>query len=108
MKTLITLLAGLLVSASTSVLASDNKLSAIEQQQGWESLFDGKSLTGWRNYQQDEAGSNWQVVNGTITLTKEGSGDLITEKQYDEFELSLDWKISEAGNSGVFFLADER
>ena len=44
MKTLITLLAGLLVSASTTVLAGDNTLSAIEQQQGWESLFDGKSL----------------------------------------------------------------
>ena len=52
-------------------------------------MFDGKSLTGWRNYQRNEAVSNWQVTNGAITLTKDGSGDLITEKQYAEFEQSL-------------------
>lgn len=87
--------------------ASDNQLSEQEQQQGWQLLFDGKSLSQWRNYQQQDISPKWQIQDNAITLTEAGAGDIVTRQQYNNFELKLDWKISEAGNSGIFFLADE-
>lgn len=97
----------LFTSYSTQLAAKDNTLTQEEKAAGWELLFDGNTLQGWRNYQQTSAMGNWQVQDGTISLTKNGSGDLISSNVYDNFELSLDWKISQAGNSGVFILADE-
>lgn len=92
----------------------------------WQSLFDGKTLTGWRNYGGDESKvEKWRAENGTLTLTQDGvfplwdlissvlfggaSGDLIYyQEKFRDFELSLQWKISENGNSGIFYLvADE-
>jgi sialate O-acetylesterase len=69
----------------------------------WEILFDGKSTSEWRNYQKDTLSSLWKIEDGTLNLTKKGGGNIVTKKQYENFELVLDWKIAEAGNSGVFF-----
>lgn len=67
-------------------------------------LFDGKTLTGWHTYLKNDAGA-WRVVDGTIQLDPkaEGQGDLLTDKEYENFELSLQWKIAEGGNSGIIF-----
>lgn len=73
---------------------------------GWISLFNGKNLDGWHSYLQDKPGEIWKVENGAIELdpSQGGSGgDLVTNKEYGNFELELDWKISEGGNSGVIF-----
>jgi hypothetical protein len=66
------------------------------------SLFDGKTTDGWHSYLKTGPGA-WKVVDGTIQLDPkaEGQGDLITDKEYENYELSLDWKIAEGGNSGI-------
>ncbi len=91
--------------SSTSLFAADNTLTAEEKSAGWELLFDGKTLDGWKIYkgQQPENGKNWKAEEGVLSLAKPGGGDLVTEKQFENFELALDFKISEGGNSGLMF-----
>jgi hypothetical protein len=79
---------------------------------GWTSLFDGKTLTGWRGYrQQDATGTRWVVNDGMLCVDAKGTRgrDLVTVNTYREFELAWEWRISEAGNSGVkyFVLEDQ-
>ncbi|MDX2020161.1 MAG: DUF1080 domain-containing protein [Deltaproteobacteria bacterium] len=84
-----------------------NTLSASESAEGWKLLFDGQTLTGWHPY--NNAGTpvtQWKVEDGTIAWAEKGA-DLVTDDDYASFELSLDWKISEGGNSGVFFHVTE-
>lgn len=75
----------------------------------WTVLFDGTSLDGWRSFGQSAPGDGWIVEDGSIKLNVDDStetmtaGDLITEGQYENFELELEWKITEGGNSGIFF-----
>jgi len=83
-----------------------DELTKEEKSQGWVSLFDGKTLKGWRNYKGEGVKDGWKVVDGTMQHTKKG-GDLITENQYENYELKLEWKISEGGNSGIFFGVQE-
>ena len=78
-----------------------NELSVEEQQQGWRSLFDGQSMAQWSSYREDDVNAGWAVENGCLTRVGWG-GDLITREQFADFELKLEWRISEAGNSGIF------
>lgn len=84
---------------------AQNRLTKKEQQQGWALLFDGKTTAGWHSYLQPTAGAAWKVVDGSLELDPkaEGQGDLLTDKEYENYELSLEWKISPEGNSGVIF-----
>ena len=66
-------------------------------------LFDGNSLDAWRNYQADTLSHLWAIEDGTLTLNGKGGGDIITKEVYKNFDLELEWKISENGNSGIFF-----
>jgi len=80
------------------------------------SLFDGKSLTGWRGYKKaDASGSRWAVQDGLLTLSPNdgkdtrGERDIITVETFDLFDLSWDWKIAEGGNSGLkYFVLEDR
>ena len=63
---------------------------------------------GWRGYKKDAAPEGWQVVDGTITLAGKKVGDLITVDEYENFEFAFEWKISKNGNSGVFYLVQEK
>ncbi len=67
-------------------------------------LFDGKTTTGWHSYLKTGPGA-WSVVDGTLQLDPKapGQGDLVTDKEYENYELSLEWKIAEGGNSGIIF-----
>jgi hypothetical protein len=69
-----------------------------------QSLFDGKTTKGWHAYLKTGPGA-WKVVDGTLQLDPkaEGQGDLLTDKEYENYELSLSWKIAEGGNSGIIF-----
>jgi hypothetical protein len=93
--------------ASAKPPAAMNTLSAAEKSAGWKLLFDGKDLAGWRGYKTASAPSKWTVEDGAITLTETGGVDLMTADEFGDFELSLDWKISPKGNSGIIYLVKE-
>ena len=93
---------------SSAAFAADNALSAEEKAAGWQLLFNGLNMSQWRSFKQPEVHDKWQIENGAITLTAGGGGDLISKQRYKDFELTLDWKIAQAGNSGIFILADEQ
>ncbi|HEV7690171.1 MAG TPA: DUF1080 domain-containing protein [Hyphomonadaceae bacterium] len=84
-----------------------NTLTSAEQAAGWQLLFNGKDLTGWKGYKKDAPGAAWVVEDGTLALTAGGTGDLMTAAEYGPFEMSLEWKISPKGNSGVIYLIHE-
>jgi hypothetical protein len=84
----------------------NNTLTAEERAQGWRLLFDGKTTEGWRSYRAPTLPAGWQVVNGELTRVSFG-GDIITRDKYRDFELTLDWKVQEGGNSGLFYRAVE-
>ena len=85
---------------------SINRLTESETRSGWELLFDGTSLHGFKGYQQDTPGAGWQVLDGAIVRT-ESAGDLLTKETYDSFEIQLEYRISTAGNSGLMFHVTE-
>ena len=95
--------------------AAPNTLTEAEKADGWVLLFDGKTSEGWRGYKKDHFPSAWQVVDGTIYMIGSGrgeagdkeGGDIIYDKEFQNFTLSLEWKISEGGNSGIFYLGEE-
>jgi hypothetical protein len=68
------------------------------------SLFDGKSTNGWHSYLKSGPGA-WSVVDGALQLdpAAPGQGDLITDNEYENYDLKLEWKIAEGGNSGIIF-----
>jgi len=68
------------------------------------SLFDGKSTNGWHSYLKSGPGA-WKVVDGILQLdpAAPGQGDLITDNEYENFDLKLEWMIAEGGNSGIIF-----
>lgn len=84
-----------------------NTLTASEKEEGWRLLFDGNSMEHFRGFRKDEVPEGWEVEDGTITLAADGAGDIITKEQYEDFELSIDWKIAEGGNSGIFYHVSE-
>ncbi|BCU75860.1 DUF1080 domain-containing protein [Luteolibacter sp. LG18] len=63
-------------------------------------LFNGKDLTGWTKSNGKPLEEGWKVEDGVLHRVS-GGGDLLTEKEYGDFELTWEWKISEAGNSGI-------
>jgi Domain of Unknown Function (DUF1080) len=84
-----------------------NALSGPEQQQGWQLLFDGKTTAGWRNYKKESVGPGWQVIDGLLTRSGDNAGDIITTGKYRNFDLALEWRVAEGGNSGVFYRGTE-
>ena len=93
----------------------DNTLSKKEKNNGWQLLFDGKSSNGWHTYGKQSAGKAWSIKDGALYLDAEGKknlapgegGDLVTNEEYDNFDLKLDWKIGPKGNSGIIFYIHE-
>ena len=66
------------------------------------SLFNGRTLDGWRGFTSDTPPAGWSVVDGTLARTGPG-GDIVTVDEFGDFDLRLQWKISEGGNSGIIF-----
>lgn len=93
------------VSFTSQVFAETavNQLTDSEKRSGWQLLFDGTSTDGWRNYKKDGMSGGWKIVDGALARVAKGAGDIITDKKYGSFELSLEYKISKGGNSGVMF-----
>ena len=72
----------------------------------WKSLFDGKSLDAWRTYKSEAPPQKWEIKDGV--LTKDGNAsDLVSKEEFGDFEFELEWRIGEAGNSGIFYRGTE-
>ena len=106
----------LLSLAAAGLLAAASPSAAQDGQAGpWKSLFDGKSLDAWRIYKKDTAPklceapqttACWEIKDGV--LMKDGNADdMITREQFGDFEFELEWKIGDAGNSGIFYRGTE-
>lgn len=109
MKKLIFTLLGLAVLIGCKNHKSEqeeNKITQLEQQDNpWEILFDGTSFDNWRGYNTDSMYSEWKIEDSAMVYTPglNGGKNIITKKEYTNFILSLDWKIVEGGNSGIFW-----
>jgi hypothetical protein len=104
--TLILLLAMTACNRKKEKATEYNTLTKEEVSQGWQLLFDGKSLDGWKGYNHDDCGERWTVKDGDLVCLGEGGGmgyDIVTKQKFANFELSLEWKISPQGNSGIFY-----
>ena len=92
------------ISANDSAAARDSGAKAAPDT-AWRSLVEGDSLTAWRAYRGTGMHPQWQAKGGVLTVAGKGgdAGDIITVDQFGDFELELEWKIGDAGNSGVFY-----
>lgn len=97
-------LAALLAGRVAAQEAAMNTLTQAEQAAGWQLLFDGQTLNGWRAYREGEPVRGWTVEDGALIRTGPG-GDTVTDRMFRNFELSLEWKVAEGGNSGIFYRA---
>ncbi len=100
-------LLALALTTSSLVAEEHNRLSSAEIADGWQLLFDGNTTNGWRNFKKDGIGPGWQAIDGALVRAARGAGTIITTGQYDAFELSLEYKISKGGNSGIMFHSTE-
>jgi hypothetical protein len=99
---------GCSASKAHSASGQPNTLTKKEKNDGWVLLFDGKTTNGWHTYNKKTVTNNWKVADGAITMDpkaedKDNSGDIVTDNEYTNYEFSTEWKISEAGNSGIIF-----
>lgn len=99
-------------TANTSTKSEDmnNTLTDQEKKDGWELLFDGSSTKGWHKYGATGVGAAWKIDDNSLHLDasiKDQGGDIVTDAEYDNFDLKLDWKIDSGGNSGVIIFINE-
>jgi hypothetical protein len=92
-----------------------NALTDAEKRAGWKLLFDGKTTEGWRGYKMQTMPPGWTVTNGILARVQGGVGgkgagggdDIVTTEEFENFELSLEWKLVPNGNSGVLYRVSE-
>ncbi len=84
--------------------------TAVEEASQWITLFDGETLNGWKRYNADSIGPLWKVEDGVIVCSSSGGGEaegmggsLVTLQKFGNFELTLDYKLSPGGNSGIMY-----
>jgi hypothetical protein len=114
---LLTIISALIACNSTKTTSMANNgtvLSEQEQKEGWRLLFDGKTTTGWHAYGKQTAGNAWKAENGTLHFDADAKknaqaegGDLVTNDEFENFHLKLDWKVAPKGNSGIIFYVKE-
>lgn len=102
-------------SATTPTTSGDNTLTDAEKADGWQLLFDGTSTKGWHTFNKNTDGAAWVAVDGTLHLDPKeikdgkvtGGGDLMTEGEFENFHLKLEWKVDTGGNSGIIIYSVE-
>ncbi|MDH5366523.1 MAG: DUF1080 domain-containing protein [Cyclobacteriaceae bacterium] len=93
----------------------NNALTEAEIADGWILMFDGTTSEGWRGYGKDHFPAGWEITDGTIKMIGSGrgeagaedGGDIIYNQEFGNFHFKLEWKVSEGGNSGIFYLGQE-
>jgi hypothetical protein len=98
-------------SANAGSMAA-NTLTDTEKNEGWQLLFDGQTKNGWHSYNNTGNLASWKVEDGALFLDVDTNGehtgeDMVTDEEYENFHLKIDWKISKNGNSGIIFSVKE-
>src|SRR5205823_3207964 len=102
--------------ARTSVGRTEHPLNNPPKKGEWVTLFDGKNFAGWHIYNKpgQPISAPWVIQDGAMYLEPKpkdgaagGGGDVTTDKEYGNFELEMEWKISEGGNSGIIYHVHE-
>lgn len=110
-KVIIVIILFTLFNCKQTVRNEGNENKAVEYSQNnssdseWIILFDGTSFDSWRGYLSEDMFSEWTIVDGEMAFTpgETGGKNIITKEKYTDFILSLEWKVSEVGNSGIFY-----
>lgn len=94
------------------ITTSNPLLTDEEQKEGWKLLFDGTTIAGWHNFGGGGIGNNWKVENGTLKFAGSEkkdtvAQDLVTDDEYENFHLKLEWKVDTGANSGIMFYVKE-
>ena len=88
--------------------SSQNTLTDAEKSEGWQLLFDGQSKNGWHSYNKKGNLDDWKVENGALVLNStKKDDDIVTDEEFENYHLKVDWNISEGGNSGIIFSLKE-
>jgi hypothetical protein len=104
----------LLTLFSVSLMASTQAFKP-DPDKDWKPLFDGKTTSGWHTYGKQNAGKGWIIEDGALHLDAENKknwqpgdgGDLVTDEEFQDFHLKLDWKVAPNANSGIIFYVKE-
>lgn len=115
-RTLNTLAAAVVMTlAAAGAHAADNVLTKAERAQGWELLFDGKTTAGWKGAFIDSfPKGGWKIADGMLIVEPSGGGestnggDIVTLREFSDFELSVDFKLTEKANSGIKYFVDPK
>lgn len=102
-------------NAGSTKSAADGTATKAGEEEGWVSLFDGKTFNGWRGYNRTDVPTAWTIEDGCIKINGSGmgeagakdGGDIIFDKKFGNFELELEYKVDKGSNSGIFYLAQE-
>ena len=100
----------LFLAAASILAASPNQLTEEDKAGGWKLLFDGQTTKGWHSFKkQTFPEKGWTIDDGWLHGQGKGGGDILSNGQFEQFELQWEWKIAPAGNSGVkYFVLETR
>ncbi|MEH6304310.1 DUF1080 domain-containing protein [Olivibacter sp. CPCC 100613] len=90
--------------SSLGVYAQDNALTTQEKADGWQLLFNGKDFEGWTSTKGTSPDVSWKIENGQLSLKGAGGKqhlDIISAAEYSDFDLRVDFKLTEGANSGI-------
>jgi hypothetical protein len=88
---------------------SPNKITEEDKAGGWKLLFDGTTSGGWHSFKKATFPTNeWQIEDGWLHCVGKKGGDLISDAEFDNFELEWDWKEAPAANSGIKYFVSEK
>ncbi|RYD20867.1 MAG: DUF1080 domain-containing protein, partial [Lysobacteraceae bacterium] len=73
---------------------------------GWKLLWDGRTTAGWRSFAAPAFPKGWSVADGMLSVKGTGGGDIVTTRPYRDFELSVDFRLTQGANSGIKYLID--
>jgi len=95
--------------AALVLFQTPNALTAAERRDGWQLLFDGKSMAGWHNFKKTTVGKGWVVKDGAMVCADpDTAGDIVTDRKFKWFDLVLEVKMETGQNSGIMFhVADD-
>ena len=91
------------ILVATPMAQAPNTLTAAEKAAGWRLLFDGKTTSAWHVYGGGPV-VGWDIADGAMIALGQGGGhDIVTNDEFENFDLAIDWKVSPRANSGIFF-----